>query len=94
MPSSAIYTILISIALIIGSIWGGDNLNLLPVVASTNASIYDELFKVLFVIGTILFIGRTALVVYSLIRFRKKPGQTGDGAAIEDNLPLEILWTA
>ncbi len=71
MPSSAIYTILICIVLSIGSIWAGDNFHLLPDVASTNAPIYDELFKVLFVIGTILFIGMTGLVVYSLIKFRK-----------------------
>ena len=94
MPTTAIYTILISIALIIGGIWASDNLNLLPAVASSNAPIYDELFKVLFVIGIILFVGMTALVVYSLITFRKKPGQLGDGLAIEDNLPLEIFWTA
>ncbi len=66
----------------------------MPDVASANAPIYDELFKVLFIIGTILFIGMLGLVVYSLIQFRRKPGQVGDGLAIEDNLPLEIFWTA
>ncbi|KGG12948.1 Cytochrome c oxidase polypeptide II [Prochlorococcus sp. MIT 0601] len=78
----------------IGGIWVGNNVNLLPVVASSNAPIYDELFKVLFIIGTILFVGMFGLVVYSLIKFRRKPGQIGDGLAIEDNLPLEIFWTA
>ncbi|WP_420063770.1 cytochrome c oxidase subunit II [Prochlorococcus marinus] len=94
LPKTAIYTILISLTLILGGIWASDHLSFLPAVASTNAPIYDELFKVLFVIGTILFVGMTALVVYSLIHFRKKPGETGDGLPIEDNLPLEILWTA
>lgn len=95
LPSlTAIYTILISLGLIIGGIWVGSNVNLLPVVASSNAPIYDELFKVLFIIGTLLFFGMLGLVVYSLIQFRRKPGQTGDGLAIEDNLPLEIFWTA
>ncbi len=94
LPATAIYTLLISIALVIGGIWSANNLNFLPAIASSNAPIYDELFKVLFVIGTILFIGMTALIIYSLIQFRKKPGETGDGIAIEDNLPLEIFWTA
>ncbi len=94
LTSTAIYTILISLALIIGGVWIANNINLLPDVASTNAPIYDELFKVLFIIGTILFIGMLGLVVYSLIKFRRKPGQVGDGLAIEDNLPLEIFWTA
>ena len=94
LQKTAIYTISISLLIIIGGIWTVDNLNLLPVVASSNAPIYDELFKVLFVIGIILFVGMTGLVIYSLIRFRKKPGQVGDGIALEDNLPLEIFWTA
>ncbi len=94
LQKTAIYTISISLLIIVGGVWAVDNLNLLPVVASSNAPIYDELFKVLFVIGIILFVGITGLVIYSLIRFRKKPGQFGDGIAIEDNLPLEIFWTA
>ncbi len=94
MPTTAIYTILISLALIVGSIWASNSLDFLPAVASSNAPIYDELFKVLFVIGTVLFIGMTGLVIYSLIQFRKRPGQEGDGLAIEENLPLEIFWTA
>jgi cytochrome c oxidase subunit 2 len=91
---SAIFTILLIIALVLGGTWVGQNVNLLPLDASTNASVYDELFKVLFSIGTILFVGMVALVVYSLIRFRRKSGDLGDGIAIEENLPLEIFWTA
>ena len=95
MPNqSAIFTILLIIALVLGGTWVGQNVNLLPLDASTNASVYDELFKVLFSIGTILFVGMVALVVYSLIRFRRKSGDLGDGIAIEENLPLEIFWTA
>ena len=95
MPKpSAIWTILISIALLTFGQWAGQNINLLPPGASLNAPVYDELFKVLFTIGTILFLGIVGLLIYSLIRFRKKPGQTGDGLALEGNLSLEILWTA
>jgi len=94
LSSTAIISFLVSICLIIGGIWIGNNVNLLPIVASSNAPIYDELFKVLFIIGTILFVGMTGLVIYSLIKFRRKPGQSDDGLAIEGNLSLEILWTA
>ncbi len=95
MPKpSAIWVIILVIALLIGGTWIGQNVNLLPIDASTNASVYDELFKVLFSIGTILFLGMVGLVVYSLIRFRRRPGEQGDGLPIEDNLPLEIFWTA
>ena len=95
MPKpSAIIPILLGIFLLIGGGWIGQNVDLLPIEASTNAPVYDELFKVLFTIGAILFLGMTGLVIYSLIRFRKKPGEKGDGLAIEGNISLEIFWTA
>ena len=88
------YYLILLISSIIGiSFWIGFNVNLLPVEASINAPIYDELFKILFIIGLILFIGMTALVIYSLFKFRKKEGELGDGIALEGNLSLEIIWT-
>ena len=90
----AILTLITGMALVLLGLWIGQNVNLLPVDASANAPVYDELFKVLFSIGTILFVGIVGLIVYSLVKFRRKPGETGDGEAVEGNLPLEILWTA
>jgi cytochrome c oxidase subunit 2 len=91
---SALITLLAGMLLVLAGLWVGNNVNLLPVDASSNAPVYDDLFKVLFIIGTILFLGIVGLLVFSLIRFRRRPGQRGDGPAIEGNLPLEILWTA
>ncbi len=91
---SAILASLACASLLIGGVWIGQNVNLLPTDASINAPVYDELFKVLFTIGTILFVGMAGLVVYSLIQFRRKPGELGDGLPIEGNLSLEIFWTA
>jgi cytochrome c oxidase subunit 2 len=90
----AILTLLTGMALVLSGLWIGQNVNLLPADASANAPVYDELFKVLFSIGAILFIGIVGLILYSLVRFRRRVGETGDGAAIEGNLPLEIVWTA
>lgn len=81
-------------ALVLSGLWIGQNVNLLPAAASLNAPIYDQLFKVLFSIGTILFIGIFGLLIFSLIRFRRRDGETGDGVAVEGNLQLEIFWTA
>ena len=93
MLSKSYYLILIISAIIGISFWIGFNINLLPAEASINAPIYDELFKILFIIGLILFIGMSLLVVYSLFKFRKRKGQIGDGIALEGNLKLEIIWT-
>ncbi|QNI74239.1 cytochrome c oxidase subunit II [Synechococcus sp. NOUM97013] len=91
---SAILTLVLGMLLVLGGLWIGQNVNLLPVDASVNAPIYDELFRVLFSIGTILFVGIVGLIVFSLVRFRRRPGQLGDGIALEGNLPLEVFWTA
>ena len=90
----AILTLLAGMVLVLAGLWVGQNVNLLPDQASSNAPVYDELFKVLFSIGTILFVGIVGLIVYSLVRFRRTASDRGDGLAIEGNLPLEILWTA
>ena len=93
MLNKSSYLIFIISGVIGISFWIGFNANLLPTEASINAPIYDELFKILFIIGLILFIGMSLLVVYSLIKFRKRKGQIGDGIALEGNLKLEIIWT-
>jgi cytochrome c oxidase subunit 2 len=81
-------------ALVLVGLWVGYNVNVLPIDASSNAPTYDALFKVLFSIGTILFLGILILLLYSLAAFRRRPGDVGDGLALEGNLPLEIVWTA
>ena len=80
--------------LVLVGLWVGQNVQLLPIDASSNAPVYDSLFQVLFSIGTILFLGIVGLVLFSLVRFRRRPGDLADGVAIEGNLPLEIVWTA
>jgi cytochrome c oxidase subunit 2 len=91
---SALITLLAGMALVLTGLWVGNNIQLLPIDASSNAPIYDDLFKVLFIIGTILLLGIVGLLVFSLIRFRRREGDVSDGLAIEGNLPLEIVWTA
>lgn len=91
---AAILTLLIGTTLVLAGLWVGQNVNLLPVDASANAPLYDELFRVLFSIGTTLFVGVVGVIFYSLMRFRRRTTAMGDGLAVEGNLPLEILWTA
>ena len=91
---AAIVTLVLGMVLVLGGLWTGQNVKLLPVGASLNAPVYDELFRVLFSIGTILFIGVVGLLLFSLVRFRRRPGDLEDGFAMEGNLPLEIFWTA
>jgi cytochrome c oxidase subunit 2 len=91
---TAVTTALATTGLVGTGLLVGSQVNLLPLDASTNAPPYDSLFQVLFSIGTTLFLGILIVLLYSLIRFRRRPGEVAEGMPIEGNLPLEIVWTA
>ncbi|PSR19254.1 cytochrome C oxidase subunit II [filamentous cyanobacterium CCP3] len=88
------WTLVLGIAVTLISLWVGQNHNLLPVQASEQAPLVDDLFDVMVTIGTALFIVVQGAIVYSLIRFRRREGDDTDGPPIEGNLPLEAFWTA
>ena len=76
------------------SLWYGQNHGLMPIAASNDAGDVDELFNFMMTIATGLFLLVEGVLVYSLIKFRRKKGDTTDGPPIEGNVPLEIVWTA
>ena len=76
------------------SLWYGQNHGLLPIAASSDAGDVDELFDFMMTIATGLFLLVEGVLVYSVIKFRRKKGDMTDGPPIEGNVPLEIVWTA
>ncbi len=73
---------------------GLDAAGLLPVEASAQAAPIDRLFNVHFWLISFLFSLIVVFMLYSIVVFRRKPGETGEGAHLEGNTRLEILWTA
>lgn len=67
---------------------------LLPAQASTASLEIDGLFRFMLVIGGAIFLLVQGVLVYSIIRFRKQPGDEADGPNIHGNALLEIVWTA
>jgi len=72
---------------------GLNSIGLLPVQASAQAISIDNLFQIHIGLISFLFALIVVILVYSLIVFRRKKGETGDGAHIEGNTALEITWT-
>lgn len=72
---------------------GLNSIGLLPVQASAQAVSIDNLFQVHIGLISFLFALIVVILVYSLMVFRRKKGETGDGAHIEGNTTLEIAWT-
>ncbi|MBZ0292017.1 MAG: cytochrome c oxidase subunit II [Anaerolineae bacterium] len=67
---------------------------LFPTQGSAESRQVDDLFKFMLVIGGAIFLLVQGLLVYSVIRFRAKPGDTSDGPPIHGNATLELVWTA
>jgi cytochrome c oxidase subunit 2 len=59
--------------------------------ASPNANAIDTLYKIVFAMGVLVFIGVTAALAYSLVKFRARKGAVP--AQIRGNTRLEIGWT-
>lgn len=93
IPNS-IWTLLAGIAITLLSLWYGQNHGLMPIAASQTAKEVDDIFNFMMTIATGLFLLVEGLLVVSIIKFRRKKGDTTDGPPVEGNIPLEILWTS
>jgi cytochrome c oxidase subunit 2 len=61
--------------------------------ASTAAGDIDTLFDISLVLSSLVFSVVMVVLVYSLVRWRAKPGDESDGEPIHGNTRLEIAWT-
>jgi cytochrome c oxidase subunit 2 len=63
-----------------------------PQPASTSADKIDTLYDVLLICSVPVFVLVMTIAIYSVVRFRAKPGDMGDGPPIHGNTRLEIIW--
>lgn len=69
------------------------NVHLMPEQAATRAIAVDRLFQQILGIAAVIFLLVEGLLIYAVIRFRRKAGESGDGEPIHGNLAIEIVWT-
>ena len=72
---------------------GLDAVGLMPVEASAQARPIDWLWNLQLKIMSFLFALIVVPMVYSLVVFRRRKGETGEGEHFEGNTNLEIAWT-
>ena len=65
-----------------------------PAQASEEAKEVDTLFRVLLGISGGLFVFVQGLLLYSVVRYRVRPGDMRDGPTVHGNVTLELIWTA
>jgi cytochrome c oxidase subunit 2 len=82
-------TIIIAVPLIIffGSV------DLTPVLASEQGRDVDALFRVLYIIASIIFALVMSFLLYSVVAFRRKEGDLTDAEPVYGHVGLEIAWT-
>lgn len=82
------------ILLSVGLYFGLDAVHLMPVEASAQAVPVDWMWNLMLIAMSFLLSLIIVPMVYSLIVFRRRKGETGDGVHMEGNTKLEFTWTA
>jgi cytochrome c oxidase subunit II len=85
MIALGVFASLIGIAITLSIDW-------FPEDAATAATKIDDLYDVLLICSVPVFVLVMTIAIYSVVRFRAKPGDLGDGAPIHGNTRLEIIW--
>ena len=67
--------------------------DMFPPQASAESRSVDELFVVLLVIGGVVFFLIQGMLLISVIAFRARESEPGDGPSFHGNTALEIVWT-
>jgi cytochrome c oxidase subunit II len=65
-----------------------------PENAAGSAGKIDTLYDVLLICSVPVFVLVMTIAIYSVVRFRARPGDMGDGPPIHGNTRLEIIWVS
>jgi cytochrome c oxidase subunit II len=63
-----------------------------PTDATSSADDIDWLYDLLMIVSIPIFVLVMTVAIYSVIRFRARPGDKSDGAPIHGNARLEVIW--
>jgi cytochrome c oxidase subunit II len=91
---SQVLTLLFGIGLTLISLWYGYNHHLLPIAASEEAVLIDDLFNFMMVISVGIFILVQGALLWVAFRYQRNPDDNTDAKYVHGNIPLEIVWTA
>src|ERR671931_570440 len=68
------------------------NIDWFPKSADTASHKIDTLYDVLLIFSVPVFVLVMTVAIYSVVKFRARPGDMGDGAPIHGNTRLEVIW--
>jgi cytochrome c oxidase subunit II len=85
MIGIGVFASLIGIAITLWIDWFPEN-------AAGEAGAIDTLYDVLLICSVPVFVLVMTIAIYSVVRFRARPGDMGDGPPIHGNTRLEVIW--
>jgi cytochrome c oxidase subunit 2 len=88
----AVAVLTVIVALVVG--FGLANMELMPTLASEEGKIADDLFALHIQVISFLFALISVFMAYSIVVFRRQPGDEEDGDYFHGHTTLEIVWTA
>jgi cytochrome c oxidase subunit II len=65
-----------------------------PTGATKDSHQIDTLYDVLLIVSVPIFVLVMTVAIYSVVKFRARPGDMRDGAPIHGNTRLEVIWVA
>jgi cytochrome c oxidase subunit 2 len=68
------------------------NIHWFPQSADTASHQIDTLYDVLLICSVPVFVLVMTVAIYSVVKFRARPGDMSDGAPIHGNTRLEVIW--
>jgi cytochrome c oxidase subunit 2 len=68
------------------------NIRWFPKSADTASHKIDTLYDVLLICSVPVFVLVMTVAIYSVVKFRARPGDMSDGAPIHGNTRLEVIW--
>jgi cytochrome c oxidase subunit 2 len=88
----AVAVLVVIVTGVISLAFGGID-SIVPIGASEEAVLVDRLLGIELQLIIFLFSLIVVIMLYSVVVFRRRPGDEGDGAYIRGHTKLEIIWT-
>lgn len=88
-PGAALFTLLVLAA----GILVGRYVDLMPSAATFEAAVVDRLFSIMLGIAFAVFLLVEGVLLYAVLRFRRRKGEEGEGVPIHGSNRLELAWT-
>jgi cytochrome c oxidase subunit II len=84
---------LVMVVLSAGLVYLFLNVNFIPGAAARERDLVDPFIQVLFAIAGVFFVTIITVFVYSLLFFRRRPGDESEARPVMGNRWLEVTWT-